>query len=300
MTTSNKQLPEAIAYLNGDFMPLSAAKISPLDRGFLFGDGIYEVIPSYQSRPVGLHLHLARLARGLAAIGIQNPLTPTQWQDLVTQLISQNQHIALAPAGLGIYLHVSRGADSKRGHAFPQQVSPTLFGFAFAIAPAQTGDLASTRGVRVHTETDLRWQRCQIKSTALLGNVLHHQAAVETDCYETILFNANHELTEGSSCNVFVVKDGHIATPALDTQILPGITRHILLRLLRDEGVSVAERVVTRAEVLGADEVWLTSSSKELVPVVMIDGQPVGTGEVGSKWAYAQQLFARERFKHFD
>jgi len=297
MTTSNKPLPEAIAYLNGDFMPLSAAKISPMDRGFLFGDGIYEVVPSYQGRPVGLHLHLARLDRGLAAIGIKNPLTSAQWQHLVTELISQNQHIALAPAGLGIYLHVSRGADSKRGHAFPQHVSPTLFGFA--IAPAQTGELASARGVRVHSETDLRWQRCQIKSTALLGNVLHHQAAIDTDCYETILFNANHELTEGSSCNVFVVKDGHIATPMLDSQILPGITRHILLQLLRDEGVSVAERVVTRAEVMGADEVWLTSSSKELVPVVMIDGQQVGTGQVGPQWAYAQQLFARERFKHF-
>lgn len=289
----------AMAWLNGVWQPLAETKISPLDRGFLFGDGIYEVIPSYQGKPVGLRLHLQRLANGLAAIGINNPYSETQWQQLVLGLIERNQELACDGAGLGIYLHVSRGADHKRGHAFPAGVNPTVFGYGFAIAPAPTGQLDKAKGVAVHSEQDLRWQRCQIKSTALLGNVLHHQAGIVAGCYETILFNGRDELTEGSSCNVFVCKDGVVATPPLDSQILPGITRHILLQLLRVSNVNVEERVVSRAEVLAADEIWLTSSSKELVPVVVLDGQPVGNGHVGPMWAQAQQLFARHRFADF-
>lgn len=289
----------AIAWLNGEWQPLAETRISPLDRGFLFGDGIYEVIPSYQGKPVGLHLHLQRLANGLAAIGISNPYSDQQWQQLVFELISRNQCLANDGAGLAIYLHVSRGADYKRGHAFPVGVNPTVFGYGFAIAPAPTGVLANAKGVAVHSEQDLRWQRCQIKSTALLGNVLHHQAGIVAGCYETILFNGQGELTEGSSCNVFIAKNGVVATPLLDQQILPGITRHILLQLLRANQWPVEERVISRAEVLAADEVWLTSSSKELVPVVQLDGQPVGSGQVGPMWSQAQQLFARHRFDQF-
>jgi len=297
MTKHNAQ---AMAWHNNQFVTLNEVRISPLDRGFLFGDGIYEVIPSYQGKAVGLQLHLQRLCAGLAAIAINNPYSQSQWQQLVASLIEYNQPLATEGAGLGIYLQVSRGADHKRGHAFPTDVAPTVFGYGFAIAPAPTGLLAGAKGVRVHSERDLRWQRCQIKSTALLGNVLHHQAAVDAGCYETILFNQRDELTEGSSCNVFVCKDGVIATPPLDNQILPGITRHILLRLLRQHGMAVQERVISRSEVMAADEVWLTSSSKELVPVVEIDGNVIGTGIVGNSWAQAQQLFARHRFDPFD
>lgn len=288
-----------MAWLNGIWQPLAETRISPLDRGFLFGDGIYEVIPSYHGQPVGLRLHLQRLATGLAAIGITNPYSDLQWQQLVLEVIARNQGIASDGAGLAVYLHVSRGADYKRGHAFPTGITPTVFAYGFAIAPAPTGQLDNAKGVAVHSEHDLRWQRCQIKSTALLGNVLHHQAGVDASCYETILFNSQDELTEGSSCNVFIAKNGVVATPPLDQQILPGITRHILLQLLRANQWHVEERIVSRAEVFAADEVWLTSSSKELVPVIQLDKQPVGNGQVGPLWAQAQQLFARYRFDEF-
>lgn len=293
------RMTDTVAYLNGQFLPLTEARISPLDRGFLFGDGIYEVIPSYQGNTVGLALHLARLDQGLAAIGITNPLDQAQWQQLVQQLISHNLPLVSDNAGLGIYLQVSRGADSKRGHAFPADVRPTVFGFAFAIAAPPTGDLATAKGVAVYAQTDQRWRRCHLKSTALLGNVLHHQAGVEQGFYETLLFNQQDQLTEGSSCNVFVVHQGVVATPPLDQQILPGITRHILLQLLRQAGCVVQERVISRAEVLNADEVWLTSSSKELVPVVQIEQHLIGSGAPGPVWAMAQQLFARHRFDSF-
>lgn len=279
-------------YLNGSFMPASEARISPMDRGFLFGDGIYEVIPSYQGKLVGFTPHIDRMQRGLAEIGIQFDWNHAQWLEMIRHLLDLNGN-----GDLGIYLHVSRGTDSKRGHAFPSGVSPTVFAFTFAINPPPTGLPGSAKPFQVASARDLRWKRCHIKSTALLGNVLHHQQGVEAGYQETILFNDQDELTEGSSCNAFIVKDGVISTPPLDHQILPGITRLLLLQILRaHSSLKVQERVISKAEVLAADEVWLTSSSKELMPVVAIDGKPVGSGEVGPVWHQAQQLFAAHKF----
>lgn len=279
-------------YLNGSFMPASEARISPMDRGFLFGDGIYEVIPSYQGKLVGFTPHIDRMQRGLAEIGIQFDWSHAKWLDMIKELLMRNGN-----GDLGVYLHVSRGTDSKRGHAFPAGVVPTVFAFAFAINPPPTGLPGSAKPIQVASATDLRWKRCHIKSTALLGNVLHHQQGVDAGYQETILFNEQDELTEGSSCNAFIVKDGVISTPPLDHQILPGITRLLLLQILRTQStLPVQERVISKAEVLAADEVWLTSSSKELMPVVAIDGQPVGSGEVGVIWYQAQQLFAAYKF----
>ncbi len=279
-------------YLNGSFIAASEARISPLDRGFLFGDGIYEVIPSYQGRLVGFTPHIDRLQRGLAEIGIGFDWDHAQWLAMINELLQRNGN-----GDLGVYLHVSRGADTKRGHAFPSGVTPTVFAFTFAINPPPSGLPGSAKPIRVVSAEDLRWKRCHIKSTALLGNVLHHQQGIDAGCQETILFNAKDELTEGSSCNAFIVKNGVISTPPLDTQILPGITRLLLLQILRNHStLQVQERVIHKAEVLAADEVWLTSSSKELMPVVAIDGQPVGSGEVGPYWHQAQQLFAVHKF----
>ncbi|MDG1164657.1 MAG: aminotransferase class IV [Porticoccaceae bacterium] len=284
----------SIAFLDGNYLPLEEAKISPMDRGFLFGDGIYEVVPSYAGKMVGFAPHIARMQSGLAAVGIKLDWTEQDWSELCHRLIDEN-----GAGNLGIYLHVSRGADSKRFHAFPETVTPTVFAFAFEIAPAPVADLAQAKAYKVSTNQDLRWDRCHIKSTALLGNVLHFQQGYEKGHGETLLYNANNELTEASACNAFIVKDNVVITPPLDNQLLPGITRHIVLDTLRRDGsIAIEERTVTMDEVHSADEVWITSSSKEIAPVTEIDGVPVGNGQVGNMWLAAQTLFSAGKFDY--
>ncbi|MFQ3358974.1 MAG: D-alanine transaminase [Porticoccaceae bacterium] len=284
----------SIAYLDGTYLPIEEAKISPLDRGFLFGDGVYEVVPSYAGTMVGFAPHIARMQDGLAAVGMTLDWSESDWAELCNRLISEN-----GTGNLGLYLHVSRGADTRRFHAFPKNVNPTVFAFTFEIAPPPVADKALAHGYHVATAKDLRWRRCHIKSTALLGNVLHFQQGYESNCDETILYNSNNELTEASACNAFIVKDGVVITPPLDNQLLPGITRHIVLDILRKDGViKVEERVVTMDEVNNADEVWITSSSKEIAPVTQIDGVPVGDGQVGDVWLAAQTLYSANKFSY--
>ncbi len=284
----------SIAYLDGSYMPIEQAKISPMDRGFLFGDGIYEVVPSYAGKMVGFGPHIARMQNGLAAVGIKLDWSEDNWAELCNRLINEN-----GAGNLGIYLHVSRGADSKRFHAFPDNIAPTVFAYAFEIAAPPVADKALAKAYKVSTTRDLRWERCHIKSTALLGNVLHFQHGYERGHDETLLFNANNELTEASACNAFIVKDGKVITPPLDNQLLPGITRHILLDVLRRDGsIAVEECSVSMDEVLNADEVWITSSSKEVAPVTQIDGKAVGNGEVGEVWLAAQTLYSAGKFDY--
>ena len=284
----------SIAYLDGTYLPIEEARISPLDRGFLFGDGVYEVVPSYAGTMVGFAPHIARMQDGLAAVGMTLDWSESDWAELCNRLISEN-----GTGNLGLYLHVSRGADTRRFHAFPKNVNPTVFAFTFEIAPPPVADKALAHGYHVATAKDLRWRRCHIKSTALLGNVLHFQQGYESNCDETILYNSNNELTEASACNAFIVKDGVVITPPLDNQLLPGITRHIVLDILRKDGViKVEERVVTMDEVNNADEVWITSSSKEIAPVTQIDGVPVGDGQVGDVWLAAQTLYSANKFSY--
>ncbi|WOJ93856.1 aminotransferase class IV [Congregibacter variabilis] len=281
-------------YLNGEFMPMSEAKISPMDRGFLFGDGIYEVIPSYSGKSVGLGPHLSRMQEGLNAIELSMTVDHAEWRDICEKLARSNDG-----DNLGIYIQVSRGADSKRNHAMPVGIEATRFAFAFEIPPPPKADKATATRYEVSATRDLRWQRCNIKSTSLLGNVMHYQHGHSRGHHETILFNANDELTEAAACNVFIVKDGVIATPLLDHQKLPGITRLMLLDMLKKHSArSVEERVIHRQEVFDADEVWLTSSSKEVAPVVSIEGCPVGTGEVGDVWLEAETLFSQHRYEY--
>ena len=284
----------SIAYLDGAYLPIEEARISPLDRGFLFGDGVYEVVPSYAGSMVGFAPHIARMQDGLAAVGMTLDWSESDWAELCNRLISEN-----GTGNLGLYLHVSRGADTRRFHAFPKNVNPTVFAFTFEIAPPPVADKALAHGYHVATAKDLRWRRCHIKSTALLGNVLHFQQGYESNCDETILYNSNNELTEASACNAFIVKDGVVITPPLDNQLLPGITRHIVLDILRKDGaIKVEERVVTMDEVNNADEVWITSSSKEIAPVTQIDGVPVGDGQVGDVWLAAQTLYSANKFSY--
>jgi D-alanine transaminase len=196
-------------------------------------------------------------------------------------------------------LQISRGAYATRAHRFPEKVNPTIFAFCFEIPPAPVADKSLAKTYTVSTARDIRWDRRDIKSTSLLGNVLHYQQGVEQGNQETILYNANNELTEASSCNAFIVKDGKVITPPLDHQKLPGITRQILIDILRNDGnIPLEERVVSMVEVAEADEVWLTSSSREIAPVIAIDSVPVGNGQVGDVWLAAQTLFSANRFNY--
>ena len=265
-----------------------------MDRGFLFGDGIYEVIPSYSGRMVGFGLHIERMRNGLAAVEIPLERDEAQWRAICQQLIERN-----GGGNLGLYLHVSRGTDSKRFHAYPPGIQPTVFAYTFAIEPPPQPDPDKVPGYRVATARDLRWQRCNIKSTALLGNVMHFQQGYAAGNNETILYNANGEMTEGSACNAYIVKHGKVITPPLDHQILPGITRMMLLDILRRDGsIPVEERSIPMDEVLQADEVWLTSSSRDIAPVVEIDGKPVGDGRPGPVWVAAERLYSANKFSY--
>ncbi len=282
-------------YLNGQFLPASEARISPMDRGFLFGDGIYEVIPTYHGRYVGFTPHIARMHEGLAALNIQHGMTEQRWRELCDQLLELNRPVL--GENLGVYIQVSRGADTKRNHAFPTGISPTIFAYTFAIAAEPVPDKSKVSTYSVVTANDLRWQRCHIKSTSLLGNVLHYQYGVEQGAQETLLFDRDGNLTEGAAVNVFVIKNGEIATPPLSNKLLPGVTRLLLLAILRQHSdLKVVERDISFAEVLSADEIWLTSSSKEIAPVLKVNGQPVGNGQVGDIWLQAQQLFSRYKY----
>ena len=286
----------SIVYLNGEYQPAELAKISPMDRGFLFGDGIYEVVPCYDGQFIGFVHHIERLFQGLAAIEIQHSFTLQEFKDICLTLNQKN-----GGGNLGIYIHVSRGVCLERHHAFPEGISPTLFVYTFELPERPSVNRMETATYKVSTQQDLRWHRCNIKSTALLGNVMHFQKSHVAGFDETLLFNANDELTEAASCNVFIVKDKVVATPNLDSQKLPGITRLVLLRILAEHTELVLEeRVITKQEVLAADEVWLTSSVKQVGPVVQVDELMVGNGKPGPVWETAQRLFLEHQFEYND
>ncbi|PCJ92145.1 MAG: D-alanine aminotransferase [Porticoccaceae bacterium] len=284
----------SVVFLNDTYLPMAEAKISPMDRGFLFGDGIYEVVPSYNGEMVGFAPHIDRMNNGLNAVEINLGWSHERWKDVCDILIEKN-----GAGNLALYLHVSRGADTRRFHAYPEDIEPTVFAFAFEIPPVPVADKTKVVGYKVAASRDLRWERCQIKSTALLGNVMHFQHGYQQGANETLLYNERNELTEASACNAYIVKDGVVITPLLDNQILAGITRHILLDLLRKDGsIPVEERIVTMAEVFDADEVWVTSSSKEVVPVIEIEGKPVGNGEIGDVWLAAQTIYSAGKLNY--
>lgn len=279
-------------FLNGQFIDKDKAVISPMDRGFLFGDGIYEVIPCYDAKPVGLALHTARMNKGLAEIGIEYHVDIDEWRDIISTLIAQ-----FSSPSVSIYVHVSRGADSKRFHAFPKNLSPTVFAYGFEIAPSQKVDRNTAKSYEVITAEDLRWQRCHIKSTSLLGNVLHFQQGQDAQKDEVILYNKQRMITEAAACNVFVIKDGVIMTPKLDHQLLPGVTRNIILQSLALEGgFEVSEQDISVDVLKAADEVWITSSSKEIGAVVKVDDTVVGDGKPGPVWERAQLAYNKHKF----
>ena len=261
-------------YLNGQFKPLAEAGVSPLDRGFLYGDGVYEVIPVYSRRPFRIDEHLTRLQATLDGIRLANPLTVDAWKSVIFKLIAD------APwEDQSVYLQVTRGADDKRDHAFPPaSVAPTVFAFASPLVTPSAEQ--RTRGVSAITVADERWARCDLKVLSLLANVLARQAAVEHGCTEALLIRDGY-LKEGAASNIFIVKDGVLLAPPKTRLMLPGITYDVILELAATHGQMVDVRELTEMELRHADEVWMTSSTKEILPITTLDGQPVGNGQPG-------------------
>lgn len=271
----------SICYLNGRFLPVGEASVSPMDRGFLFGDGAYEVIPVYSRRPFRLDEHVARLANTLAAIRLPDPHSAEQWQAIIRGVIERNEW-----EDQSVYLQVSRGADDKRNHAFPKVMRPTVF---LMSEPLVTPPEAQRQaGVAAVSAADFRWLRCDLKTVALLANCLLRQHAVDQGCMETILFRDGF-LTEGAASNIFVVRDGVILTPPKSHLMLPGITYDVVLELAARHGLAHEVREILEDEVRHADELWMTSSTKEVLPITTLDGRPVGDGKPGS---VGQQMHA--------
>ncbi|WP_303787177.1 D-amino acid aminotransferase [Azovibrio restrictus] len=273
-------------YLNGAYLPLAEARISPLDRGFLFGDGVYEVIPVYAGRPFRQAEHLRRLGESLAGIRLENPLDADGWDEVISRLIA-----ASGWQDQAIYLQVTRGADDKRDHPFPAAAAPTVFAMAMPLV-TPTAEVRE-QGVAAITATDIRWHRCDIKSLNLLPNVLLRQQAVDAGVVETILLRDGY-LKEGTAANIFVVRDGVLMAPPKGTLMLPGITYDVVLELAAAHGVPVRIREIPEAELRSADEVWMTSSPKEVLAVTTLDGRPVGDGRPGPlgrrMWQWYQEF----------
>ena len=265
-------------YLNGEFQDIVSAKIPVLDRGFIFGDAVYEVIPVYAGITLALDLHLERLERSLAEISLPSPMDFAQWREVIYELIAQN-----GGADQSLYLQVSRGV-APRNHVIPENISPTVFIFSQQFEPTKQV------GVEAITDIDIRWQRCDIKATSLLANVILRSRANTAGAYETILFR-DGMLTEGAASNVFIVYNDRIVTPIEDHRILAGITRRLLIDSLNGTDLAVIEQDVSAEMFESATEIWVSSSSRDLSPVLKCNGQPVGNGEIGSKFVEAEQRF---------
>jgi D-alanine transaminase len=269
----NVAVPLPICYLNGHYLPLAEARVSPLDRAFLFGDAVYEVLPVYASRPFRLREHLDRLNRSLAGIRMSAPLSHADWAQLCQELLSRN-----SARDVYLYLQVTRGAELGRNHVWPEGLKPTLFAYVTALEPLSPSLLE--QGVSAVTATETRWARRDIKSTALLANILLKKLAADAGAFETIMLE-NGELTEGSSTTVHVVKGGVIRTPPNGHHILPGTTRDVVTELATRLNLRSESGRVSEAQLRTADEIWLAFATRGVLPVTALDGAPIGTGKPG-------------------
>lgn len=262
------------AYVDGNYLPLAEARVSPMDRGFLFGDGAYEVIPVYSRRAFRLDEHVARLANTLAAMRLANPHSAEEWKAIVLEIVARNPW-----DDQSVYLQVTRGADTKRNHAFPgPEVKPTVFLMSEPLVTPSAEQLAT--GIAAVSAADIRWLRCDLKTVSMLANCLLRQHAIDHGCMETVLFRDSF-LTEGAASSIFVCKDDVLLVPPKSHLMLPGITYDVVLELARTHGMKHEVREVLEAEVRSADELWMTSSTKEVLPITALDGRPVGDGKPG-------------------
>lgn len=281
--------PLPLCYLNGEFLPLAEARISPLDRSFLYGDGVYEVMPVYAGRPFAFEAHCARLTRSLGEILMSDPLSREEWRHLFATLIERN-----GGGDMYVYWQVSRGAENGRNHAPLPDIPRTVFAFC-APWPA-TSPAVLTDGVACVTTDDTRWARCDIKSVSLLANVLLRQLAVDGNAAETILLR-NGELTDASASSVHVIIGGELRTPPNSHKLLPGTTRTVLEELAVRTGISYRSVRVTEAELRSADEVWIAAATREVQAVTRLDGQPVGTGKPGPLWQRIRAEYDRYKLE---
>lgn len=263
----------ATAYLNGKFLPADEARVSPLDRGFLFGDAVYEVIAVHDGRPLLLDAHVRRLALSLNALNIDNPHSDGEWATLVADLNERN-----GGGDLAVYIQVTRGVDAGRNHVYPDDLVPTVFAMATKLSAT---DYAT--GVKAITLPDIRWRRCDIKATALLANVLARQAAFDAGAIDAILL-LNGEVTEGAASSVLIIENGELIRRPHGHEVLPGTTTDFVVDVARRAGRVCRDEAISEARLRAADEIWLTSATKGIAPVVRLDDDEVGDGRPGSVW----------------
>ena len=267
---------EPVVYINGEYLPQSQATVSVLDRGFLFGDGVYEVIPVYAGKPLRLTEHLDRLQRSMHRVSLKSPLTQQEWEEIFQTLLESN------PGGdRSIYLQVTRGAAPIRDLSFSAGIEPTVFVMVNDIKPVDYAQLE--KGIEAITVDDFRWKACDIKSVSLIANVMIRLSANERNVVDAIMVRGGL-VTEGTASNIFVVHSGIISTPPKSDCLLPGITRDLVIELARANGFTVKERDIKQGELETADEIWLTSSTREIAPVVKLDNRVVGDGAAGDYW----------------
>jgi D-alanine transaminase len=279
--------PLPVCYLNGAYLPLSEARISPLDRGFLFADAVYEVMPVYGGRPFRFPFHLERLARSLAGISMEDPHTRAEWRGILGTLIERN-----GGGDQYVYWQVTRGAQFGRNHAPLPRIPRTVFALC-APWPAPPAGLAE-KGVSCVTAADTRWARCDIKSTALLANVLLRQLSVDAAAAETILLR-DGELTEASAAAVHVALGGEVLMPPNSPRILPGTTRSVVEEMAARAGIPWRVASVSETQLRAADEIWISAATREVQPVTVLDGHPVGSGRPGALWCRVYEEL--QRFK---
>lgn len=276
-------MSEQTVYLNGVYLPLQDAKVSVLDRGFLFGDGIYEVIPVYNSRIFRVQEHLVRLANSLKGIRLANPHTDAEWLEIFEPFLDKTKDQYF-------YLQITRGVAAKRDHAFPEQIKPTVLVMCSEIKPFA----GKSAGIKAITLDDTRWDLCHIKAITLLANILLRQAALDAGSAEAILVKEGI-ITEGAASNIFAVIEGVLVTPFNNGAILAGITRDVILELAKRDGVVCCEQNITLDALRCATEIWATSSTREIIPIVELDGQPVGDGKPGAVYQHMDALLQQEK-----
>ncbi len=275
-------------YLNGSFLPAQQAQVSVFDRGFLLGDGVYEVIPVYKGKCFQLTGHLARLQASLDGVRMKNPHTESEWENLIAKLVELN-----GDGDQSLYLQVTRGV-APRDHVFPEEVSPTSFAMS---SPLQVvPEKYKTEGAAAITLPDIRWQNCNIKAITLLPNSLLKQQALEAGALEALLIRDGY-LTEGAASNAYAVIDGIIYTAPKDEKVLPGITRDVVIEIAKANDMPLREQAVTLSQLKQADEIWVSSSTKEVVPITVLDGEPVGDGIPGSMWQKMNALYQKYKTK---
>jgi D-alanine transaminase len=279
--------PLPISYLNGEFVPLREARISPLDRGFLYSDGVYEVMPVYGGRPFRFEAHAERLTRSLAEIKMEDPHTRAEWRNLISTLITQN-----GGGDQYVYWQVTRGAEFGRNHAPLPNIPRTVFAFCAPLPPTSAQTLEN--GVSCVTAEDTRWARCDVKSVSLLANILLRQLAVDANAAETILLRGE-ELMEASSSAVHIVTGGVIVSPPRSRKILPGTTRSAMEEVAVRAGVSYESARVSEQQLRSADEIWISAATREVQPVTRLDGKPIGSGKPGPVWRRIYEEWQRHK-----